>query len=79
MVNLIGLAAVTAHQVNDGDRHADDEAKRSGSEHEPEAPAELEGQDHVLKVNKQGPLGDHQVVELKMGKRNVKLVGLRQV
>ena len=67
MVNLIGLAAVTAHQVNDGDRHADDEAKRSGSEHEPEAPAELEGQDHVLEVDQERPLRDHQVVELEQG------------
>jgi hypothetical protein len=53
------------HQVDDGDGGADDAAQRSGSQDEPEAPAELEGEDHVFQVDQQRALRNHQVVELK--------------
>ena len=53
------------NQVDDRDGNSDDEAERSGSENEPEAPAELELEDHVFKVNQQGTVGKHQVVKLK--------------
>ncbi len=52
------------NQINDRDGDADDEAERSGGQHEPEAPAKLELEDHVFQVNQQRSVGQHQEVEL---------------
>lgn len=51
--NVPALEMLLTYQINDWDWDSNDEAERSGSEDEPEAPTQLELEDHVLQMDQE--------------------------